>query len=59
MSFVGPNILIIFLSVISNFHVIECFIGHVSLAYVIAGHITVQYDLKFAFFDNNLLLNIF
>ena len=25
----------------------------------IKGHIIVQYDLKFAFFDNNLLLNIF
>jgi len=37
----------------------DSFSGHVSLAYVITGHITVQYDLKFAFFDNNLLLNIF
>ena len=54
------NILLnIFLSDINNFRVIDSFSTHVSLAYVIAGVIIVQYNFNLAFFDTNLLLNIF
>jgi len=49
----------IFLSVINNFCFTDSFSTHVLLAHVITGLIIVQYNCNLAFFDNNLLANIF
>ena len=49
----------IFISVINYFHFIDSFSTHILLAYVITGLIIVQYNFNLAFFDTNLLLNIF
>jgi len=57
---VAPNILLsIFLLVTSNYSCIDSFSTFVCLAYIIIGLIIVQFDLKLAFFDIGLLLNIF
>ena len=59
LSFVGPNILNIFLVTVSNFLSIDPFSTHVSLTYVITSLIIKQYNFNLALFNTNLLLNIF
>jgi len=60
LSFVGLNILLnIFLSIINNFHLIDSFSTHVSLAYFIIGLIVAHYNFNLAFFDTSKLLNVF
>ena len=58
LSFLGPNILLIFLPVTNNFRFTDSFSTHVSLEYVITG-LTFRQNFNLAFFDINLLLNIF
>jgi hypothetical protein len=60
LSFVGLNILLnIFLSIIDDFHFIDSFSTHISLAYVITVLIIAQYNFNLAFFDTSKLLHIF
>ena len=60
LSFVGPDVLLnIFFSFISNFRFIDSFSTHVSLAYVVTGFVIVHYSFNLAFFDTDMLLNIF
>ena len=60
LSIVGLNILLnIFLLVINYFRFLDSFSTHISLAYFNTSLFIVQYNFNLAFFDTNLLLNIF